>query len=126
MPPTRLSLAGHGAPDEAENAFAPGPSGTALAGSRADHTGRTSSSPTGDCSTIPSSAAKIERAVVFTGHPALSRQVPAMLSRPQVVVHVVRGITTDAHSPGHHSATIGASGRVHDSRTRTSRRMDEA
>lgn len=36
-----------------------------------------------------------------------------MLSRPQVVVHVVRGITADAYNPGRRAATIDASV-VHD------------
>lgn len=60
----------------------------------------------------PEFGGRIERAVVF-GHPTLSRQVPAMLSRPQVVVHVVRGITADAYNPGRRAATIDASV-VHD------------
>ncbi|MHC5794976.1 2-succinyl-5-enolpyruvyl-6-hydroxy-3-cyclohexene-1-carboxylic-acid synthase [Lacisediminihabitans sp. FW035] len=48
---------------------------------------------------------RIERVVVF-GHPTLSRQVPALLSRPDVVVHIVRGVTADAYNPGHRAATI--------------------
>ncbi|MBG6106411.1 2-succinyl-5-enolpyruvyl-6-hydroxy-3-cyclohexene-1-carboxylic-acid synthase [Frigoribacterium sp. CG_9.8] len=54
----------------------------------------------------------IERAVVF-GHPTLSRQIPAMLSRSNVVVHVVRGVTAHAYNPGHRAATIDESV-VHD------------
>jgi 2-succinyl-5-enolpyruvyl-6-hydroxy-3-cyclohexene-1-carboxylate synthase len=56
----------------------------------------------------PEFGGRIERAVVF-GHPTLSRQIPTILSRPQVVVHVVRGITADAYNPGHRVATIDAS-----------------
>ena len=48
---------------------------------------------------------RIERAVVF-GHPTLTRQVPALLTRPDVVVHVVRGPTSDAYNPGHRAASI--------------------
>ena len=48
---------------------------------------------------------RIERAVVF-GHPTLTRQVPALLTRPDVVVHVVRGPTADAYNPGHRAASI--------------------
>ncbi|CAN5457843.1 2-succinyl-5-enolpyruvyl-6-hydroxy-3-cyclohexene-1-carboxylic-acid synthase [soil metagenome] len=48
---------------------------------------------------------RIERVVVF-GHPTLSRQVPALLGRPQVVVHIVRGVTADVYNPGHRAATI--------------------
>jgi len=51
---------------------------------------------------------RIERAVVF-GHPTLSRQVPALLGRPEVVVHIVRGVTADAYNPGHRATTIDAS-----------------
>ena len=50
---------------------------------------------------------RIERAVVF-GHPTLTRQVPALLTRPDVVVHVVRGPTSDAYNPGHSAASIDA------------------
>jgi len=60
----------------------------------------------------PEYGGRIERAVVF-GHPTLSRQIPAMLSRPHVVVHVVRGITADAYNPGRRAATIDGSV-VHD------------
>jgi len=48
---------------------------------------------------------RIERVVVF-GHPTLSRQVPALLGRTDVVVHIVRGVTADAYNPGHRAATI--------------------
>lgn len=48
---------------------------------------------------------RIERVVVF-GHPTLSRQVPALLGRPHVVVHIVRGVTADVYNPGHRAATI--------------------
>ena len=51
---------------------------------------------------------RVERAVVF-GHPTLSRQVPALLGRPEVVVHIVRGGTADAYNPGHRATTIDAS-----------------
>jgi 2-succinyl-5-enolpyruvyl-6-hydroxy-3-cyclohexene-1-carboxylate synthase len=51
---------------------------------------------------------RVERAVVF-GHPTLSRQVPALLGRPEVVVHIVRGVTADAYNPGHRARTIDAS-----------------
>lgn len=50
---------------------------------------------------------RIERAVVF-GHPTLTRQVPALLTRSHVVVHVVRGPTSDAYNPGHRAASIDA------------------
>ena len=50
---------------------------------------------------------RIERAVVF-GHPTLTRQVPALLSRTDVVVHIVRGSTSDAYNPGHRAASIDA------------------
>ena len=50
---------------------------------------------------------RIERAIVF-GHPTLTRQVPALLSRPDVVVHVVRGFTADAYNPDHRAASIDA------------------
>ena len=55
----------------------------------------------------PEFGGRIERAVVF-GHPTLSRQVPALLRRPEVEVHVVRGVTADAYNPGHRAATIDA------------------
>lgn len=48
---------------------------------------------------------RVERAVVF-GHPTLSRQIPALLDRPDVMVHVVRGRTVDAYNPGRRAATI--------------------
>lgn len=60
----------------------------------------------------PAFGGLIERAVVF-GHPTLSRQIPAMLSRSNVVVHIVRGVTAHAYNPGHRAATIDESV-VHD------------
>jgi 2-succinyl-5-enolpyruvyl-6-hydroxy-3-cyclohexene-1-carboxylate synthase len=51
---------------------------------------------------------RVERAVVF-GHPTLSRQVPALLNRADVVVHVVRGTSADAYNPGHRAASIDVS-----------------
>ena len=51
---------------------------------------------------------QVERAVVF-GHPTLGRQIPALLSRSEVVVHIVRGVTADAYNPGRRAATIDAS-----------------
>ena len=50
---------------------------------------------------------RIERAIVF-GHPTLTRQVPALLTRSDVGVHVVRGPTSDAYNPGHRAASIDA------------------
>lgn len=42
---------------------------------------------------------RIERAVVF-GHPTLSREVPALLERPDVEVVTIRGPERDAYDPG--------------------------
>ncbi|MFM9919718.1 2-succinyl-5-enolpyruvyl-6-hydroxy-3-cyclohexene-1-carboxylic-acid synthase [Lacisediminihabitans sp. H27-G8] len=56
----------------------------------------------------PEFGGRVERAVVF-GHPTLSRQVPTLLNRPDVLVHVVRGVTADAYNPGHRAATIDTS-----------------
>ncbi len=42
---------------------------------------------------------RVERAVVF-GHPTLSREVPALLERPDVEVVTVRGPERDAYDPG--------------------------
>ena len=50
---------------------------------------------------------QVRRAVVF-GHPTLSREVPALLNRADVVVHVVRGSAADAYNPGHRAASIDA------------------
>ncbi|QNE45711.1 2-succinyl-5-enolpyruvyl-6-hydroxy-3-cyclohexene-1-carboxylic-acid synthase [Glaciihabitans sp. INWT7] len=56
----------------------------------------------------PEFGGRVERAVVF-GHPTLSRQVPMLLNRSDVLVHIVRGVTADAYNPGHRAATIDAS-----------------
>jgi 2-succinyl-5-enolpyruvyl-6-hydroxy-3-cyclohexene-1-carboxylate synthase len=48
---------------------------------------------------------RVERVVVF-GHPTLSRQIPALLSRADVTVHVVRGSTVDAYNPAHRASSI--------------------
>jgi 2-succinyl-5-enolpyruvyl-6-hydroxy-3-cyclohexene-1-carboxylate synthase len=56
----------------------------------------------------PEFGGRVERAVVF-GHPTLSRQVPALLNRPDVLVHIVRGVTADAYNPGHRAASIDTS-----------------
>lgn len=50
----------------------------------------------------------VQRAIVF-GHPTLSRQLPALLSRADVTVHVVRGDTAEAYNPGSRAETIDAS-----------------
>jgi len=55
----------------------------------------------------PEFGGRIERAIVF-GHPTLTRQVPALLTRPEVLVHIVRGVTADAYNPGRRAATIDA------------------
>ncbi|MES2093137.1 MAG: 2-succinyl-5-enolpyruvyl-6-hydroxy-3-cyclohexene-1-carboxylic-acid synthase [Actinomycetota bacterium] len=50
---------------------------------------------------------RVERAVVF-GHPTLTRQVPTLLNRADVLVHIVRGTTADAYNPGRRAASIDA------------------
>jgi 2-succinyl-5-enolpyruvyl-6-hydroxy-3-cyclohexene-1-carboxylate synthase len=55
---------------------------------------------------------RVERAVVF-GHPTLSREVPALLSRSDVEVVVVRGPERDAYDPGRsarHVDSVGVAG----------------
>jgi 2-succinyl-5-enolpyruvyl-6-hydroxy-3-cyclohexene-1-carboxylate synthase len=43
---------------------------------------------------------RVRRAVVF-GHPTLSREVPALLQRPDVEAIVVRGTGAEPYNPGH-------------------------
>lgn len=50
---------------------------------------------------------RVERAFVF-GHPTLSRQIPALLMRDGVSVHVVRGSGFEAYNPGRRAASIDA------------------
>ncbi|GIT81411.1 2-succinyl-5-enolpyruvyl-6-hydroxy-3-cyclohexene- 1-carboxylate synthase [Leifsonia sp. LS1] len=49
---------------------------------------------------------RVERAVVF-GHPTLSREVPALLARPDVEVIVVAPTGTQTYDPGHRSRVLG-------------------
>ncbi|MEV8213736.1 2-succinyl-5-enolpyruvyl-6-hydroxy-3-cyclohexene-1-carboxylic-acid synthase [Leifsonia sp. NPDC077715] len=51
--------------------------------------------------------AAVERAVVF-GHPTLSREVPALLIRPDVDVIVVAPTGAQAYNPGHRATIVGA------------------
>lgn len=56
---------------------------------------------------------RIERAFVF-GHPTLSRQIPALLLRDGVAVHIVRGHSFEAYNPGRRAASIDAAVSVDD------------
>ena len=47
----------------------------------------------------------VRRAVVF-GHPTLSRQIPALLTREDVETHIVRGDSFEAYNPGHRASSI--------------------
>lgn len=49
----------------------------------------------------------VRRAVVF-GHPTLSREVPALLTRPDVEVIVVAPTGRQAYNPGHRARIVGA------------------
>ncbi|MET4780983.1 2-succinyl-5-enolpyruvyl-6-hydroxy-3-cyclohexene-1-carboxylic-acid synthase [Glaciihabitans sp. UYNi722] len=48
---------------------------------------------------------RVRRAFVF-GHPTLSREVPVLLQRDGVEVHIVRGSAAEAYNPGHRAASI--------------------
>lgn len=48
----------------------------------------------------------VERAIVF-GHPTLSREVPALLTRPDVEVIVVAPTGAQAYNPGHRARVVG-------------------
>ncbi|MCU1420547.1 MAG: menD [Microbacteriaceae bacterium] len=48
---------------------------------------------------------RVSRAVVF-GHPTLSREIPALLLRPDVEVVVVRGTAAEAYNPGHRARVV--------------------
>jgi 2-succinyl-5-enolpyruvyl-6-hydroxy-3-cyclohexene-1-carboxylate synthase len=48
----------------------------------------------------------VERAIVF-GHPTLSREVPALLSRPDVEVIVVAPAGAQAYNPGRRARVVG-------------------
>lgn len=49
---------------------------------------------------------RVERAIVF-GHPTLSREVPALLTRPDVEVVVVAPTGRQAYNPGHRATIVG-------------------
>jgi 2-succinyl-5-enolpyruvyl-6-hydroxy-3-cyclohexene-1-carboxylate synthase len=49
---------------------------------------------------------RVERAIVF-GHPTLSREVPALLTRADVEVIVVAPTGTQAYDPGHRARVVG-------------------
>jgi 2-succinyl-5-enolpyruvyl-6-hydroxy-3-cyclohexene-1-carboxylate synthase len=55
----------------------------------------------------PEFGGRVRRAIVF-GHPTLSREIPALLQRPDVEVHVVRGPGAEAYNPGHRAASISS------------------
>jgi 2-succinyl-5-enolpyruvyl-6-hydroxy-3-cyclohexene-1-carboxylate synthase len=48
---------------------------------------------------------RVRRAFVF-GHPTLSREVPALLQRDDVTVHIVRGAAGEVYNPGRRAAGI--------------------
>jgi 2-succinyl-5-enolpyruvyl-6-hydroxy-3-cyclohexene-1-carboxylate synthase len=50
---------------------------------------------------------RVERAVVF-GHPTLSREVPALLSRDDVEVIVVAPRGAESYNPAHRAVTVGS------------------
>jgi len=50
----------------------------------------------------------VVRRVVVLGHPTLTRQVPALLTRAGVEVVVVRGATADAYDPGRSATVVAA------------------
>ena len=50
---------------------------------------------------------RVRRAVVF-GHPTLTREVPALLRRPDVEVVVVRGPGPEDYNPGHRAHIVDA------------------
>jgi 2-succinyl-5-enolpyruvyl-6-hydroxy-3-cyclohexene-1-carboxylate synthase len=55
----------------------------------------------------PQFGGSVRRAVVF-GHPTLTRQVPALLSRDDVEVIVVRGPVPEAYDPSHGATVVEA------------------
>jgi 2-succinyl-5-enolpyruvyl-6-hydroxy-3-cyclohexene-1-carboxylate synthase len=54
---------------------------------------------------------RVERVVVF-GHPTLSREIPALIQRPDVTTTVVRSAAVDDYNPGHAVATFADAIRV--------------
>ena len=48
---------------------------------------------------------RVRRAIVF-GHPTLAREIPALLQRTDVTVHIVRSDAAEAYNPGRRAATI--------------------
>jgi 2-succinyl-5-enolpyruvyl-6-hydroxy-3-cyclohexene-1-carboxylate synthase len=50
---------------------------------------------------------RVRRAIVF-GHPTLSRDIPALLQRPDVEVLIVSGPGAEAYNPGHRAASISS------------------
>ncbi|GAB2454082.1 2-succinyl-5-enolpyruvyl-6-hydroxy-3-cyclohexene-1-carboxylate synthase [Conyzicola lurida] len=54
---------------------------------------------------------RVERVIVF-GHPTLSREIPALIQRPDVATVVVRSTTADDYNPGHAVATFADAIRV--------------
>jgi 2-succinyl-5-enolpyruvyl-6-hydroxy-3-cyclohexene-1-carboxylate synthase len=54
---------------------------------------------------------RVERVVVF-GHPTLSREIPALIQRPDVTALVVRSAAVDDYNPGHAVATFADAVRV--------------
>src|SRR5690554_97179 len=56
----------------------------------------------------PSFGGRVERVIVF-GHPTLSREVPALISRPGVDTIVVRGAESEDYNPAHAVGTFADS-----------------
>jgi 2-succinyl-5-enolpyruvyl-6-hydroxy-3-cyclohexene-1-carboxylate synthase len=54
---------------------------------------------------------RVERVVVF-GHPTLSREIPALIQRPDVTTTVVRSAAVDDYNPGHAVATFADAIRI--------------
>jgi 2-succinyl-5-enolpyruvyl-6-hydroxy-3-cyclohexene-1-carboxylate synthase len=54
---------------------------------------------------------RVRRVIVF-GHPTLSREVPALIQRPDVATTVVRSAAVDDYNPGHAVATFADAIRV--------------
>ena len=48
---------------------------------------------------------RVRRAIVF-GHPTLAREIPALLQRADVTVHIVRSDAAEAYNPGRRAASI--------------------
>jgi 2-succinyl-5-enolpyruvyl-6-hydroxy-3-cyclohexene-1-carboxylate synthase len=53
----------------------------------------------------PEFGGRVERAIVF-GHPTLSREVPALLERDGVTVHVIRAPGAEAYNPGRRASSV--------------------